>query len=141
MQTTQRTNTTDFKRSRGLYTNLHEFARREGKGPRERNVGSFESKRWGQENGKRISGAIMTGEELVARDKARAKLSPEERLLWSNDPASGVHYEPTRPSLSQACNFMTLSPLKNNSICRQKFCIRRGQYCIFFESVLAKKGN
>ena len=31
-------------------------------------------------------GTIMTGEELVARDKARAKLSPEERLLWSNDP-------------------------------------------------------
>ena len=29
---------------------------------------------------------MMTGEELVARDKARAKLSPEERLLWSNDP-------------------------------------------------------
>jgi len=31
-------------------------------------------------------GTMMTGEELVARDKARAKLSPEERLLWSNDP-------------------------------------------------------
>ena len=31
-------------------------------------------------------GTIMTGEDLVARDKARAKLSPEERLLWSNDP-------------------------------------------------------
>src|SRR5207245_4269767 len=31
-------------------------------------------------------GTMMTGEELVARDKARVKLSPEERLLWSNDP-------------------------------------------------------
>jgi hypothetical protein len=31
-------------------------------------------------------GTIATGEELVAREKARAKLSPEERLLCSNDP-------------------------------------------------------
>jgi hypothetical protein len=31
-------------------------------------------------------GTIVTGEELVARERERAKLSPEERLLWSNDP-------------------------------------------------------
>jgi len=49
----------------------------------------------------------MTGEELVARDK-RAKLSPEKRLLWSNDPASGVPYDVHREvrfALSSAFGF------------------------------------
>ena len=29
---------------------------------------------------------MVTGEELVARDKARKELTPEQALLWSNDP-------------------------------------------------------
>ena len=31
-------------------------------------------------------GNIVTGEELVAREKARKKLTPEQALLLSNDP-------------------------------------------------------
>ena len=54
-------------------------------------------------------GTIMTGEQLVARDKARKKLTPEQALLLSNDPRSGVGYDQKPGPRKSSCKIAPAS--------------------------------